>query len=389
MRKALVILLFVFSVLQAQSDYQFGGYFQGLQTVQTPKNSDDIQLQSTIVNRINFNFYANENFTFNLGLRNVFDYGDFTAFGTREDIGYVDLTEIWLQEDNYTVSSQLDRLNIFYANGDFEAQVGRQRVNLGVNMVWTPNDIFNSSSVLDFSYLEKRGSDAIRAQYYFGYASSVELVYKLDYSSGVTAAAILRLNNWDYDFQFIAGQMTSHSVENPFFMPKEVSRTDYVLGFGWAGNIADAGFYGEATWFIDKERFPDTTGVLVAAISGNYTFSNSVFIHGEFLYNSAGATENIYWTVSPYSYEYNAKNLSPARYSLFGEISYPVTPLTKIDLSTIFNPLDYSFFLSPSVNISLTDNLNLSVIAQLFFGDDRTEWGDFGSFYFAELKWSF
>ena len=376
--KILFVLFLLRSLAFAQSDFEINGYFQNLQTVWQPEKLDYLYLNGSLVNRINFKFYYGENFTFNAGLRNIIDYGNFhTLFPTyaallTEEDGYLNLTKLWTDKSSYTFYSQLDRLNILWSYGNFELQAGRQRINLGMNMVWTPNDIFNSASYLNFSYVEKHGSDAIRAQYYFGYASSIEFIYKLDAQENVTAVGVLHLNNWDYDFQFLAGETSQ----------------DYVLGTGWAGSVSDAGFYGEATYFRDKEK-KDTTGVLVAAISGNYTFSNSLFIHFEALYNSAGKTENISWNGLFFGQKYNAKNLSPSRYSLFAEISYPLTPLIKIDFPVIFNPLDYSYFLGPNVDFSFTDNIDLLVLSQLFFGNDNTEWGDFGSYYFAQLKWNF
>ncbi len=377
-------LIFVFYVLFplilfSQTQFEVGGYFQNLQTLWQQKNLNEYWMNGTTVNRINFSMYYGENLTFNLGLRNIADYGNFNSripgysASLTKDVGLFDLSKLWTSETSYAIYSQIDRLNIFYTNGNFEFQIGRQRVNLGINMVWTPNDIFNSASYLNFSYFEKRGSDAVRAQYYFGYASSFEIVYSLNLDKDPTYAGILHLNKWDYDFQFFAGRMIN----------------DYVLGFGYAGDISGAGFYGEATYFRDKNNFTDTTGVLIAAVSTNYTFENSLFVHFEFLYNSAGATENIRWNGSLFSNEYNAKNLSPSKYSLFGEISYPLTPLVKIDFSSIYNPLDNSFYLSPNVNFSLSDNAELLLLGQFFVGKNNTEWGNFGSFYYAQFKWSF
>ncbi len=377
-RTFLISILFA-SVSFAQADYSVGGYFQNLQTAWAPKNSDYLFLHGSTANRINFTFYYGENFTFNLGARNILDYGNFyglipnySDLLTAND-GYFNLNKVWKNKNSYSFYSEIDRINLLITKDDFEIQIGRQRINLGMNLVWTPNDIFNSSSYLNFSYFEKPGSDAVRAQYFFGYASSLEFVYKLDAEKEMSAAAVLRLNNWDYDFQFFSGVM----------------KKDYVAGLGFAGEIADAGFYGEATYFIDKEKFADTNGVFVAALSANYTFENSLFIHGEFLYNSAGATENINWNGGLFNGKYNAKNLSPSRFSIFAEVSYSVTPLIKIDVSTIFNPLDYSYFLNPYIDFSLSDNTDLLLLCQFFMGESNTEWGDLGAFYYAQFKWSF
>ena len=182
-----------------------------------------------------------------------------------------------------------------------------------------------------------------------------------------------KFNEWDYDFQLFSGVMVD----------------DYVLGGGWSGNISGANFSGELTYFRDKENFSDTTGQLVSSIGATYTFPNDIYLHGEFLYNSAGTTGNAGGFINLFTKPYNAKNLSPAKYSLFGDISYPITPLIQLDLSSIFNPSDKSFYIGPFVDISLTDSIYLLFAGQFFFGNPGTEWGDFGEFYYLRLKWNF
>ena len=83
-----------------------------------------------------------------------------------------------------------------------------------------------------------------------------------------------RFNLWNYDFQVFGGVMED----------------DVTAGLGWAGSIAGAGFTGEVSWFRDQKQFADTTGVWVASIGINYTFSNSIFINFSGIYNSVGQT---------------------------------------------------------------------------------------------------
>ncbi|MFV8328270.1 hypothetical protein [Flavobacterium sp. ZS1P14] len=52
-----------------------------------------------------------------------------------------------------------------------------------------------------------------------------------------TAAFLYKFNKWKYDFLFLGGMY----------------QTDYVVGSGWAGNIKEAGFKGEMSYFIPKK----------------------------------------------------------------------------------------------------------------------------------------
>ena len=387
---ASIVFFLVSSNIHSQSFFEFQGYLQNTQTVWAPSDNSDINgvtlnswmLSGLVYNRFDFFLYPTDGLSINIGMRNLIDYSnlkpliDYTsnyADIVTKDNGYLDLTKKWTDGTSYVIYTNIDRLNIFYSGNNIELQIGRQRINWGVNLVWTPNDIFNSYSYLNFDYVEKPGSDAARAQYYFGFATSLEFVYKIDYNNDITSALMFKFNEWDYDFQLFAGTMLD----------------DYVFGGGWSGNISTANFSGEVSYFRDKDNFADTTGQLVSSLGLTFTFPNNIYSHGEFLYNSAGKLGNAGGTNNFIENPYNAKNLSPAKYSLFGDVSYQITPLITADLSTIINPSDLSFYIGPFVTFSLSQNIDLLLAGQFFFGDNNTEWGNYGQFYYLRIKWSF
>ena len=55
----------------------------------------------------------------------------------------------------------------------------------------------------------------------------------------------------------------------------------------------------------------------------------------------------------------------------------------------MINPSDGSLFISPAFTYSLGENLELMVNGQLFFGEEGTEYGDYGKAVFGRIKWSF
>lgn len=378
--RSIILFVFLFSTtFFSQSILDYKGYLQNTQTVWAPKQTESWILSGLVLNRFDFFIYPVNSLSVNIGMRNLIEYGqmfqmipEYSNFVTSDD-GYFNLTKKWTDDNSYVFYTNIDRLNIFYTGENIEIQAGRQRINWGVNLVWTPNDIFNSASYLNFDYSEMPGSDAGRVQYYFGFATSLEFVYKIDYNKKVTSSLMFKFNEWDYDFQFFAGQMIE----------------DYVLGAGWTGNISTANFSGEISYFRDRENFADTTGQLVSSLGITYTFPDNIYVHGEFLYNSAGKIGKAGGVSNLLQNSYNAKNLSPARYSLFGDIRYQITPLLAIDLSSIFNPSDKSFYVGPFIDISLSQTVDFLAAGQFFFGADGTEWGDYGQFYYLRIKWSF
>ena len=108
------------------------------------------------------------------------------------------------------------------------------------------------------------------------------------------------------------------------------------------------------------------------------------------MFNSDGTKEPAgYGTVLSLYADISAKNFTLAKHSIYAGIGYPVTPLVHADLSAILNPNDKSGFVGPSFDISLTNDISLLVIGQIFWGDTMTEFGDYGSLCYLRLKWNF
>ncbi len=383
--KALLFLLLIFP-LQAfvqESKWTLNGYIKELYMFYSPENAipgiDRDYLATNIIhNRLNLKWYASSKLTTVVEMRNRLMFGtlvkDFPDYQSTIDVdhGLVDLSWISAQSSSWFIHSMIDRAYLDYNSGKWQFRVGRQRVNWGVNLIWNPNDIFNSFSYFDFDYEERPGTDALRVQYYTGTTSSAELVYKPGRDQAHTAlAGMYRFTRWDYDFQFIGGQ----------------AGNDWIFGGGWAGDIRGAGFRGEFTHFEPLNDRSDCA--TVASVSVDYTFKNSLYLHTSILYNSAGKIGKAGGMDVFFNPEMSAKQLSFARYSLFGQVSKPITPLFSGSFSGIVNPSDGSFYFGPALTYSLLDNLELMLTGQLFFGDAGTEFGNIGQIAFGRLKWSF
>lgn len=363
-------------------NYTLNGYFQTLEMIWKNKFSNNWKTMNTITNRLDFRWYPNNNLQTHIGIRNiakygqlVFDYYPIIHNISLADHGKIDLTGIIYQEPSFLFYTSLDRINLEYTIGKFVFTTGRQRINWGINFVWNPNDIFNTFNYFDFDYIERPGCDAFHIQYYIGIMSSVEFAYKLDWKNNQTYAAMLKFNKWDYDFQFFSGVLNDEN---------------FVFGFGWAGQIKGSGFMGEASYFRKLEHFKNDNGVLVASITANHTFRNSSSIQFSALFNSDGNhSKEALSDIFVFNREISAKNFTFARYLLFGQFSFLITPLINADCSGIFNPGDKSFYFGPQLNISVTENIEFLITAQLFFGTINTEFGNSGSIVFSRLKWLF
>ncbi len=384
MKRLLFILSFVFcsSVLigQEASSVTASGFLEYSNTTWAPSGRGIWSEQSGFYTRLNLQWQPSNSFSLHAGIRNNFIFGSLMAQFypfyhnmLASDAGLMDLTFTLKEDTSYVLLSNTDRLFAKWTLDKLEITLGRQRINWGMNMVWNPNDIFNTYNYFDFDYVERPGSDALLLQYFTGDLSSVQLAFKLNRDKELTAALLYKFNLANYDFQLLGGIMNK----------------DFVAGLGWSGQIGGAGFTGETSYFRNAHHFSDSTGQWVTSVGINYTLNCGLFINTSFLYNSKGTTGNAGRTNFLFMDNLSPKTLTLSRINFFTEVSYPITPLIKADLSTIFNPNDHSAFMGPSVDLSLTDNLQFFVMAQLFLGSKTSEYGNYGKMLYLKLKWSF
>ena len=162
-----------------------------------------------------------------------------------------------------------------------------------------------------------------------------------------------------------------------------------MVGTGWSGVLGTAGFNGEISAFMPRKDFQHSRATVTGSIGLNYTFPNSLFLHGSYLLNSQGLVNFDSLSTSLLLENVTAKTLSPARHSVFAEIAYQLTPLIRADLAGMLNPSDGSYFVGPFFTFSLSDNLQLLAGGQLFFGKSNSLYGNYGKAVFFRLKWSF
>lgn len=384
-------LLFIFSSNSFAQDnnwkdkVDFKGYLKYL-TSANFQEVDDIWITDQLLhNRLEFRYYPNEKWTVDLEMRNRLFFGqqvtllngidsiDYPAY-IQDDGGFFNLSYNWATGDSYVLNTTIDRFFIDYASGNWQVRAGRHRINWGQNLVWNPNDVFNAYSYFDFDYEERPGTDAVRVQYFTGFTSAAEFVYQLGNNMDeMSFTGLYKFSKWNYDFQFLGGQV----------------KRDLVIGTGWSGDIKGGGFRGEATYFHDKDSLSDPVGQLVASISGDYTFANSLYLHASVIYNSKGSTGKP-GSLNPIVIrETSAKYLTLSRINLFGQVSYQLSPLWRADFASIYNPYDGSFFVGPGASHSLSDNMEILLFGQLFYGDEGTEYGGIGKLFYFRLKWAF
>ena len=382
----LLTLMLVANGLRGQEKISLNGYISDIHSVYHVP--DEWLWENSFQDRFKLMAYPTDWLSGSIQLRSRIITGNTVrkfpgyAKGLAGDPGWMDLT--WMYDGNlgdnagYILASSMDRLWLQASFGNLEIKAGRQRINWGQTFVWNPNDIFNSYSYFEVDYPERPGSDALRLSYYTGNASTIELVAKLDSADRLTAAGYFRFNTLGFDIQLLGGIYQEE---------------DLILGTGWSGNIGSSAFRGEVSYFRDLEQFRDTSAYLMSSIGFDYTFSNSLMVQIEGLYSAFAKDLDVYSFLQFYSGNLDVKNLGFTEWSFFGNVSYPLTPLINGGFATIWYPEWKGVYLGPSFDLSLNNNIVLSLILQHFTAEFEDPFGvknrENNTFGFLRLKWSF
>ncbi len=380
---AVVLFVMFPGLVQAQDsiprNWSLNGYITNMQSFMFQDVNKAWISDNLLHNRLNFHWNSSSKvFGLTVDLRNRLISGESIKeipnyiSSTTSDNGWQKLFVNIASGNSYVLTSKIDRAYFDITLDKVQLRVGRQRINWAQCMVWNPNDLFNAYSFFDFDYIEKPGSDAIRLQYYTGSASSVEMAVKADRYNRITAAGLYRFNVLNYDFQVLAGLMNSE---------------DYVLGAGWTGNIGNAAFNGEFSYFQPTKRFSDSTNIVAVSLGSNYTFSNSLTLQAELLYNQHQETNSSF--TDYYYMDLSAKNLSFSKYTAMLQASYPVSPLLNLSFTGMYFPDIDGYFVGPSLTYFLTENLEASMLAQSFTGKFLAGAAQTYNFAFLKMKWNF
>lgn len=361
MRKLWIIIFLLagtFSSLLAQEKSKavtLSGYITTMQSVMFDSLSGPFINDNLLHNRLNFKGYINKNLTFAAEFRNRLFMGDMVRFGstfsdiTGSDPGVVDMSWNLIGKQSFLLNTTVDRLWFDMHYNKLQVTIGRQRINWGQTFVWNPNDIFNAYSFFDFDYIERPGSDAVRFQIFPSSSSAAELAVKVDSRDNITAAGLYRFNTHGYDIQFLAGIVNSQ---------------DMVVGAGWSGAIGSISFRGEGSWFQPYEEFPKSAGTVLLTTGLDKIFKDNSMAQFQIMYCNNPVDLQSFTTIYPGSL--SAKDLAFSEFSAFGQFTWAINPLLNLTVAGMWFPDLYGFFAGPSLDYSVAENIDFSLIWQHF-----------------------
>ncbi|MCU4174786.1 hypothetical protein [Carboxylicivirga sp. N1Y90] len=362
----------------ADKKFVLNGYLVNMQSVSISElpfdvpdslsylTKDDNNLYSTNIyfqNRLNLFWYANDKLTISAQMRNRLAIGDQIRMdfnGQVEDSyknsgNYFNPSWNVAVGNSYIFNMAFDRLYAEYSSGNWDITLGKQRINWGKTFAFNPNDMFNTYSYFDFDYEEKPGTDALRAMYYTGATTSLELAANIDSAAHVSAALKWNANLWNYDFQFIGGTLKEEDV---------------ALGFGWSGYVKNSSWRGEFAWYQPLENFADTSGVMMLSTGMDFTLNSKWTLQGEVMLAKLPEGKKVAF-FDAYAPPQSVKDLATSPFQLLGSVMYQASPLSTLSLASIWYPHPdiKGIFIGPSWQYSVADNFSASLYWQFFHGN--------------------
>lgn len=356
--------------------WEVRGYVKNLQSLIYNQNLDSLVTSNLIHNRINIRWNPSSKFTGGIEFRNRLFWGEDVRLTPnfsdkiRNNNEVIDASFIWFETESMLLETNVDRFWLEYNENAWEARIGRQRINWGINTTWNPNDIFNTYNFLDFDYEERPGRDAVKVCYHLTEMSNIELAAAGgDYDDESVAAIKYFTNHWNYDFQFLVG--IYHEI--------------LTLGTGWSGSIKDAGFKGEFQYFASHR---DTSSQINLTMEIDYLLKKGWYVNGGFLFNSTGINDPINY-LDELNFQLTPQRLMPTKWNTIITVAKEITPLLSANLSTIYSPSTNLLIALPSLKYNLATNLDFEIIWQSFFAEQSKSFNGITHTGFIRLKWSF
>ncbi|MDQ6986646.1 MAG: hypothetical protein Q9M25_02440 [Mariprofundaceae bacterium] len=244
-------------------------------------------------------------------------------------------------------------------------KIGRQRIAWGSGRLWNPTDRFNPVDPTALELDQKTGADSILGEWRYSDSGALQIVTapgRGQHKLSRKTAFRMRDTFGEMDVSMLAGRIGSETV----------------FGADLAANVSGGGLHGE----LLHARPANSASYSQLSAGYEYTLSNrllpeGLYLLGEYFFN--GAAKRLALPGA-------AERLNSRVRHLFGMAAgYDITPLIRIEISSIIDVVKGSAFIAPRVTWSLAENWQLSAFVLAFGGHAGSEFGDRANVYTAQL----
>ncbi len=303
----------------------------------------------------------------------VFGSGLYTNSSMSDKRRLMDLTKTIDEDDNYIFYHRLDRLYLSVMPEWGSIRIGRQAITWGNGMLFNPMDLFNPFAPSDIEREYKTGDDMANVQFSSDTIGDFQFLYvpRREPDTG----------DVEWNQSSLAGKLHITRDVTEFDIMAAKHYKDTVAGFGSRGYFGDTAWRLDATWtFLDEKNTENDYLSLVANIDYSWVWWKKNFYgYVEYFFNGLCHDR--------YTAEYNDPNITDriyrgelftlGRHYLSGHIKVELHPLFTIYLTAINNVEDPSGSLQPRAVWDMTQNTQLTIGGNVYYGGGDTEYGGF------------
>jgi len=206
----------------------------------------------------------------------------------------------------------------------FAFMIGKQQISFGTGYFANPTDQLNIKDALDPTY-EQSGHNALR----------IEIAYRF----------------W-------------HTTTD-FYTFQSATEEQTMLGADFVGELLGCGVWGEGVYNVMTDERENSYEYLVG---GDYTFKNGFYTMFEYHHNSIAKDDYHNYDLNDWMRYITGEVKTISRDQLYGLTQYPITDLTTVGSMFIFSISDQSVVLVPMINSSLFENIDLTLMFNIFIG---------------------
>ncbi len=291
-----------------------------------------------------------------------------------DDRRLLDLSSTIDDGNDWRLSHRLDRLSVTLLPDWGSVTLGRQALTWGNGLLFNPMDLFNPFAPTDIERDYKVGDDMATAQFHIEKVGGVQLLYvpRRNPETGDVA--------WNHSS--VAGKLHLSRGTTEFDLMAARHYEDFVAGVGAAGYLGGAAWRTDATWTFPDES-ADTDGFLALTANLDYSWvawEKNFYGFVEVYHNGLGVTGDYGDALLDPDI---AERLSRGEMHTLGrtylafQIQMEAHPLVNLFLVSINNMGDPSGVLQPHLVWDAKQNLRCTVGANLYYGEDGTEFGGF------------
>jgi hypothetical protein len=268
---------------------------------------------------------------------------------------------------SYEDTLYLDNVYARLAFERFAFTVGKQQISLGTGYFANPTDIFNTKDVLDPTY-EQPGHNGIRVDLLLTPRMSIMALYSPIGSDFENSGKLLRakLGLGHFDLSLVASESQYTTTNFYTFQPSNQGRR--MLGGDVVGELLGLGVWAEGMYsFLEQDD--DFYEFLIGT---DYTFESGLYTMLEYHHNSLAEAEHENYNLNDFMRFFLGEIKTLARDQAYGLINYPLTDMLNIGASFIVETSGWSAAIVPTVQYSLFQNVDLTLMGNIYTGEEGT-----------------